>query len=232
MYETVIYKITRSDLTTHNGYQWVIGETREFPGTGDLCGPGYAYAYESAQLALLLKFIHVDYDPYCLLRGRGVIVKRDGQLKAGCSRLTLLERITVPDITLEQRVTFAVLSARAVHTGNRWASWAERWLDGTDRSAESAEKMERAVAALVRTRWMKAATRAWEAEAARRAADSARWAADSARAAERGVQVAARAARAAQAAVHAAQAAGRSLNLAVIAREALLPWEPEGGGNF
>ena len=46
-----VYKLTRADLTTHNGYQWVVGEERQFPGNGELCTAAYAHAYRSPALA-------------------------------------------------------------------------------------------------------------------------------------------------------------------------------------
>ena len=34
------YKLTTQDMTTHDGFKWVLGKTYTTSGEGDLCGDG------------------------------------------------------------------------------------------------------------------------------------------------------------------------------------------------
>src|SRR3972149_4809780 len=102
-----VYKLTRPDLTTYNGFQYVVGTRYTFPGTGALCGPGWSHCYTSPQLAVLLNQIHANFLAYRLWAADGVVGTTDHGLKLGCSVLTLVRDIPVPVITTEQRVTFA-----------------------------------------------------------------------------------------------------------------------------
>jgi hypothetical protein len=58
---TIVYKLTDQHLQTYQGYQWAVGERREFPGTGDLCGAGWCHAYTHPLLAVILNPIHVGF---------------------------------------------------------------------------------------------------------------------------------------------------------------------------
>jgi len=199
MTTTRVYKLTKPDLTTYNGFQYVPGQTYTFPGTGELCGPGWSHAYTSPQLALLLNPIHGNYTPCRLWEAEGVVGATDLGLKIGCSTLTLRREITVPEVTTEQRVTFAISCALAVYTVPAFSAWTAAWLSGEDRTEAAAEAAEAARAAA----W--AAARA----AARAAAWAAAWAAEAARAAAR-----------------AADGAADRVNLDALADAALLPWAP------
>src|SRR3972149_2796205 len=110
---TRVYKLTRLDLTTYGGYQYVQGVRATFPGTGELCGPGWSHAYTSPQLALLLNPLHAAYTPCRLWAADGVIGATDRGLKVGCSALTLRREIAVPEIAIEERVRFGVGCAGA-----------------------------------------------------------------------------------------------------------------------
>ena len=45
----------------------------------------------------------------------------------------------LPRVTIEQRVKFAILCAKAVYNEEAFNLWADRWLSGEDRSLESAQ---------------------------------------------------------------------------------------------
>ena len=200
----IVYKLTDQNLQTHGGYQWEPGVARETDGRGNLCGPGWLHYYHDPLLSALLNPIHADIADPVLWEAEAEGLHRDDRgLKGGCTRLTLLRRIELPQITTEQRIRFGILCAKVICDNPAWNAWADRWLDGSDRSQESA--------------W--AAT-----EAAARAAEAA-WATEAAWAAETAAWAAARAARAAWAAETAARAAeaaeGTPLDLIAIAREAL-----------
>ena len=168
---TTVYKLTRPDLTTHAGYQWALGERRTFPGTGSLCARGWAHAYTSPALALFLNSVHAQYVPCRLFEGEGRIGATDHGLKVGCSELMLTRELPVPEVTSEQRVTFATHCALAVYTATPFVAWAEGWLSGQDRSAQAAQAAARAAQVAA-------------ARAAARAAQAAVWAAQAAAQAE------------------------------------------------
>ena len=44
----------------------------------------------------------------------------------------------MPVVSLEQRIRFAILCARAVYREPGWCAWAEAWLTGADRTAAAA----------------------------------------------------------------------------------------------
>jgi hypothetical protein len=49
-------------------------------------------------------------------------------------------RVKLPDITLEQRVEFAIRCAMVIYEDKDWLKWANNWLNGTDRTLKSARK--------------------------------------------------------------------------------------------
>jgi hypothetical protein len=219
MTEVTLYKITRPDLTTHAGYQWVVGETREFPGAGPLCTPAWAYAYRTAQLAVLLNPIHANYDPYRLWRATGVIARED-HTKVGCSRLTLLEEVPVPHIAPEQRVEFAIRCSMPVYdrADSTWLAWAERWLDGSSRDSASATRAAESAMNMIR-QWA-----GWDLSA--RAAWLAALAAFELCVAPFGLGLTMVSQWSARAAATAAEAAEGLLDLAGLAANVLAPWNP------
>ena len=206
----IVYKLTDQKMQTYGGCQWEIGVSRETDGSGDLCGPGWLHYYHDPLLAVLLNPIHACIeDPILWEAEADGPHKDDCGLKGGCTRLTLLRRIDLPQITTEQRIRFAILCAKAVCNEPAWNIWADRWLDGSDRSVEAAEAARAAAEAA-----------AWAAETAAQAATRATRATRAA--AETAAQAAAQAAWAAEKATRSTRAAaGTPLDLTAIAREAL-----------
>ena len=221
----IVYKLTNQNLQTHGGYQWEPGVARETDGRGNLCGPGWLHYYHDPLLSVLLNPIHADIEGPILWEAEAEGLHRDDRgLKGGCTRLTLLRRIELPQITTEQRVRFGILCAKVICDNPAWSAWADRWLDGSDRSQESAWAAAEAAQAAAEAAWVARAA-GWSAgwSAARSAARAAEAAADAAWAAAetaaRAAEAAARAARAAETAAEAAE--GTPLDLIAIAREAL-----------
>lgn len=136
-----VYKLTNNVGQTYNCCQWGESVTNETSGTGDLCGPGWLHYYEDARLAVLLNPIHAEFHPDTMqlweAKADGQI-KRDRGLKAGCSRLTTLRRIPLPEVTTEHRIRFGIACARRVCTDKVWQTWATKWLSGEDRSEDAA----------------------------------------------------------------------------------------------
>ena len=140
-------KLTDEHIQTYQRTQWVVGEWRETDGAGELCGPGWLHYYRSPLLAVLHNPIHANLTAPRLWRVEvGPIKKHDGWMKSGSTRLRLVEELPLPQITVEQRVRYAIYCVMKVTTDPGWLGWAERWLVGDDRSYEAARVAEWAAA--------------------------------------------------------------------------------------
>lgn len=143
---TKLYKLTDAHGRTYNNTQWGENVTHSGTGDGELCGPGFIHAYESALLAVLLNPIHANFQSPKLWAAEGEIVKNDNGLKCGCVSLTTIKELTLPEITKEMRSKFAILCAIQVYKSPDFLRWADNWLSGEDRSQAAAEAAERAAA--------------------------------------------------------------------------------------
>ncbi|HQO21324.1 MAG TPA: hypothetical protein PLA03_13365, partial [Acidobacteriota bacterium] len=176
-----LYKLTDKDGYTRRGEEhetkWGEGVTHRARSKGrELCTDQVIHAYEHPLLAVLHNPIHANIANPVLWEARGKIVAREGMMKCGCKNLTTIKPLPLPEITLKQRIRYAIGCAWKVCYSPKWRKWAiDYWLSGVDRSDESAAEA---------AEWagVRAAERA-AAEAAERAARAAEWAA--ARAAER-----------------------------------------------
>ena len=159
-----LYKLTDENGRTRNATQWGQGVTHFVEGPADqpLCSDGWIHAYEHPLLAVLLNPIHGNFENPRLWEAKGVVGKRDGQLKCGCRALTTLREIPLPTVTLAQRRHFAILCVKQVCDEEAWNRWADAWLNGSDRTKKTAAKAARAAAKAARA----AAFAAWAAEAA------------------------------------------------------------------
>jgi len=130
---TLLYKLTTHDGRTRVGHtnetMWGEGVTHRGSGEGQLCGPGFIHAYETALLAVFLNPCHANIVDPILWEGEGEIALRDRGLKVGCVEFTTLRQILLPVVTLEQRVRFAILCARAVNKKNsNFMKWSDKWM--------------------------------------------------------------------------------------------------------
>lgn len=167
---------------------WSVGEWRETPGEGPLCGNGWLHAYDSAELAEFHDTIHAEYGSGAELwrvECDGAEL-RDGAMKCGWSRMRPLERVERVLPTPEQYVRYAIFCVMAVLPDEPWAikwrRWADDWISGRDRSTAAAGAVS-AGAATSPVGWSQAA---WAARAASlmvgsSAAAAALWAADAAK---------------------------------------------------
>jgi hypothetical protein len=216
-------KLTDQDLKTYNGCQWALGEWKETSGNGDLCSPGWLHGYKHPLLAVLLNPIHATFDNPRLFRIEVAgLMKDDLGLKFGATEMRLVEEISLPAVTDEQRVRFAIFCALEVCKDAKFVAWANRWLSGEDQSSAAAESAQAAAQAAALAAESAAAESAWAAAAL--AAESAWAAAESAWAAALAAESAqaAWAAQAARAAAESAEsAAGHGIDLISIARKAV-----------
>jgi hypothetical protein len=200
------YKLTTQDGKTRKEYanetRWGEMVTHTASGEGGLCGPGWLHYYAHPLLAVLLNPIHACiYDPALWEAHAAGHITTDRGLKAGCTSLTTLRRISLPAVTTEQRVKFGILCAMQVYSNQAWIKWANNWLAGKDRAAHAAA-----------------------AAAAHAAHAAAAYAAHAANAAD---TIDADAEAAAHAAAAAAYAADAPINLIALAEEALRGWRIE-----
>ena len=134
------YKLTDKNDQTWGGCQWGPGVTHETDGAGDLCGPGWLHYYSHPLLAVLHNPIHGHFDlatAHLWEAEAGGEIRDDSGLKLGCTKLTTLKRVEIPEIATTQRVAYGILCACEVYDDPGWQSWADRWLSGEDRSTDA-----------------------------------------------------------------------------------------------
>jgi hypothetical protein len=135
------YKLATKDLTTYNGYQWVMGEWRETNGKGDLCGNGWLHAYATPSIAAFHNPMHANMNlEDCVLlemecEGK---FKDDRGLKCGYSRMRPVQEIPLVIPTSEQRVRYAIYCAVWIYKDEKFIEWARKWLSGEDRAEAAA----------------------------------------------------------------------------------------------
>jgi len=133
------YKLTTQELTTHNDFQWEVGKPIKTSGKGGLCSKGWLHYYEHPLLAVLHNSTHAAIgNPRLWECSVGEKIKRDGFMKAGTTDLTIVREVVLPVLTTEQRVEYAIRCALAVYEDDRFVKWANAWLSGEDRTEESA----------------------------------------------------------------------------------------------
>lgn len=151
------YKLTTQELTTYNGFKWEIGKKYTTSGEGELCGPGFLHYYHHPLLAVLLNPVHADLTNPKLfeVEARGTHLDDNG-LKGGCTEMTLIKEIDLPQITTTQRVAFALLVSLDVYNDKGYKEWAEKWLSGADRSESAARSTESAARSTESAAWFAA----------------------------------------------------------------------------
>ena len=140
-----VYKLTDENARTHGDTQWGPGISHEAkPGDGELCSEYWIHAYEDPLLAVLHNPLHIAFSKPRLWEAEAEgEIKREGRLKLGCKKLTVLNEIPLPELTVEQRVAYGIYAALEVYKDEKFVEWAEKWLKGEDRSAEAAAEAER-----------------------------------------------------------------------------------------
>ena len=137
---TKLYKLTTLEGKTYNQTQWGENITHAVPirDAYELCSPEVLHAYISPEMAVLMDPIQADLLPSAILwECEGDVVIDDGT-KVGCTSITTLRQVSLPVITLEQRVTFAIRCAMQVYKDAAWTTWAQTWLKGLNRTAAAA----------------------------------------------------------------------------------------------
>ena len=137
-----VWKLTTADGLTRPGQsnetKWGENITHTAPGKGELCTAGWIHAYASPLLAVLMNSVHANYKPAILWECEAEVGIRKAD-KIGCSKLTTLRQVNMPEITTAQKQAFAILCAKQVYKDSSWLKWADDWLSGKDRSARAAD---------------------------------------------------------------------------------------------
>jgi hypothetical protein len=141
------FKLTTQELTTYNGTKWEIGVAKESSGVGNICSSGWLHFYDCPYLAILLNPVHAKYtNPRLFEAIAERKIKEDNGLKFGCTKLTLVQELGIPEITLNQKVAFGILCTREICKDTQWLLWAENWLSGKDRNQDTAAAADAAAA--------------------------------------------------------------------------------------
>jgi len=161
----IIYKLTRQDRTTRDGFKYPPKGSKlpELDGKGELCSKHWYHGYAHPLLAVLNAPVHVSPDYTKMIEIEVPEVYAPDQMKLGFTMGVVGKDVPLPKVTLEQKIRYAIGCACSVYEEKSFRKWADDWISGKDRST-------RAVA--------RAAARvAWAARAVARAARAAAWAA-------------------------------------------------------
>lgn len=175
-----MYKLVSQDMTTRGGMKWEIGKTNRANAVGTrMCTNQVLHCYNDPRLAIIFNPIHAGItDPILLQIECSTIVNSD-KLKFACKEQTPKCRLPLPEVSLTQKVAFAVKCALTVHKASEFVLWAENWLSGVDRSSRAAIAAHAAATAAYADTAANA-TAAYAAYAAAYDADTAAYAANAA----------------------------------------------------
>jgi hypothetical protein len=100
-----------------------------------LCTRGYIHAYENPLIAVVMNPTHANFQNPILWKATGWVVRRGSQLKCGCYSLKIVERLSLPEVSIPARVHFAILCSLEFPQEPSYTEWANNWLAGKDRAA-------------------------------------------------------------------------------------------------
>jgi hypothetical protein len=133
------YKLLKQDLTSYNKTKWELNKTITVTKEGNqMCTDQVLHCYNHPLLAILFNPLHADIsNPRLFEIEIDKIVNTDG-LKYASKSQTLIKELTIPEISLEQKVEFAIRVVKLVCKDTNWNTWADNWLDKSDRTKKSA----------------------------------------------------------------------------------------------
>ena len=135
------YKLTDQKMQTYQGFQWNLGEWQEARGSSEkgLCSDGWLHCYDSPLLAVLHNPIHADIsNPRLFEVEVDGDCKNDNGIKCGYKKMRLVREISIPTITTEQKIKYAILCVKQVCFEKEWNIWADNWLSNVDRTSDAA----------------------------------------------------------------------------------------------
>jgi hypothetical protein len=244
------YKLVDQNMQTKGNFQWKLGETRTVKSSfklQPLCSEYWLHFYVDPRLAIIMNPHGAAFKDPLLFRCRpeGKIRHDKGKLKSGCTKMTLVEALPIPNITSIQKIAFGIYASLEVYTDPTYFKWANNWISDVNRdynaaAAANAATYATAAAAYhavntayaaVNTAYATAAAANYAANAAKYAAanaayyaaNAANYAANAANYANAAAaNYAANAGYAAYAATNAAYAANTNINLITLIDKAML----------
>ena len=137
-----LYKLTDEDGYTRRGCDnetlWSEGIEHTAKGTGGLCTDGVIHAYRHPLLAVLLNPCHANIRSPILWECEGYDIVVEKGDKCGVKKLKTVKTLTLPVISIEQLVRFAIGCALEVYKDAKFKIWALDWLSSKDKSANTA----------------------------------------------------------------------------------------------
>lgn len=133
---TTLYKLTdyRDQTGPYYPIQWGEGVTHsaDLHLVPELCTGGVIHAYRSPLVAEFLSPAHISWWRTAhLWEAEGDVVVDDGT-KVGCRSLTTIRRLAFKPVTIDHRLRFAILVAKARGSwSSPWNQWADDWIVGT-----------------------------------------------------------------------------------------------------
>ena len=133
------YKLLSQDLTSHQGTKWEIGVPITITKAGnEMCSDQVLHCYNHPMLAVIFNPIHANIRKPKLFEIQVDGICNNDGLKFASKSQTLLREISVPEISLEQKIEFAIKVVKLVYKEEKWNLWADKWLDGSDRTVHAA----------------------------------------------------------------------------------------------
>jgi hypothetical protein len=148
-----VYKLTDQCYNTYKKTQWGFNVTHTLELIPDLmdmnkplCSKYWIHAYNDPYIALFR-------NPADAAIANPIIWEAEAddryikmeELKLGTKKLTTITIVNV-EVSLVQRIAFAILCAKKVYGNKKWNIWADKWLMNVDRTHAAAYAVANAVA--------------------------------------------------------------------------------------
>ena len=137
------YKLVDQEGYTRRGdageTYWLDGKEKVAKGPGmELCSNDVIHYYDHPALAIIFNPIHAG-----LKNPRVIEIEIDKEviydgLKGGCKKAKYLCEIAIPQISLEQKVKFAIVCSLEVYREKSYVAWAQDWLNKKNRTVSAA----------------------------------------------------------------------------------------------
>lgn len=128
-----VYKLTDQNFMTYKDTKWGENVTHITSGKDWLCSSGWLHYYHDPYLAAFFNPIHANIKKPVLWEAKGEGKHLNNHdVMGGCTKLTTLTIIPLPEFSLLQRVEFAIRCNREFCNNKEWKKWATNWLESND----------------------------------------------------------------------------------------------------
>jgi len=134
-----LYKLTDPDMQTYNGFQWELNVKRTASGASNKpCSDGVLHAYADPRLAIIFNSIHANLKyPRLFEVYTDTYIGTDG-LKWWSKSQILVKELELPNITINQKVEFAIRISLVYYKDEGYTKWADDWIKNIDRTEDAA----------------------------------------------------------------------------------------------